>query len=138
MRIEQASGQTGIALLHGAAPGDRVLPLGNADDPDLSRKAIRELQLATAWVNYVARSQALVHDVGGFMAKFMHQAGNERLKDQGRILEEYLALMGRRGEFLEHKSRHLLERARIQVEAVYSLPLIPQARVFLFGKCVVC
>ena len=116
--VERASGQSGIDLI--GASG-LIQPTGSCDDPELSRKAIRATQLATAWESYVSRGNALLVAVGSFLESYVEdyaQPGDEVLAIQSRVLQEYLHLQSQRAASSDHSAKHLLQRSKIQVEAV--------------------
>lgn len=116
--VEQNGGQSGIHLM--TAKGE-LLPFGNGDDPSLSRKAIRTTQLATAWSIYSSRGNILTTAVKTFVKSYSGNSiarGGEALTEQNRILLEYLDTLSQRQDDLHYMTRHLLERSRLQVEAV--------------------
>ncbi|KAK3317596.1 hypothetical protein B0T19DRAFT_435247 [Cercophora scortea] len=121
LEVELSSGQSGIALWQPFSDNTGVLPLGNCDDPDISKKAIRETQLAVAWNTYVPRGTALVAAVKAFLESYTHdhvQQDNKVTARQCRILSDYLQLSSQESHTLHTSAQHLLERARIQVEAI--------------------
>src|SRR5437773_8340936 len=127
--VERASGQSGIALIE---PSGDLLPVGNCDDPSLSKKAIKATQLATAWVIYVPPGNRLTAAVKSFLESYfpdhVHQ-GDEVLTEHSRILREYLDSLCQRADYLHYSEQHLLERAKIQVEGVCSSVLRPIIRI---------
>ncbi|KAF4952978.1 hypothetical protein FSARC_12517 [Fusarium sarcochroum] len=116
--VERASGQTGIDLMD---PSGAIQPTGSCDDPELSRKAISGTQLAIAWATYVPRGIAMVAAVDSFLERYAEshvQHDDEHLIKQGRLLREHLTLVSQRADSSYHSAKHLLERSRIQVEAL--------------------
>ncbi|KAK3689367.1 hypothetical protein B0T22DRAFT_536304 [Podospora appendiculata] len=119
--IELSSGQSGIAVWQPFGNITKVLPPGNCDDPDISKRAIRETQLAVAWNTYVPRGTALVAAVKTFLESYTRdhvQQDDEITARQSRILDDYLQLSSQESHTLHTSAQHLLGRARIQVEAI--------------------
>lgn len=102
--------------------GGMVMTTGNCDDPSLSRKAITMTQLAIAWDLYASRGAHILTSVQTFAKDYAtaHQGKDVLSAKQGRILKEYLTLAVERGEYMRYRTKHLLERSRLQVESVSS------------------
>jgi hypothetical protein len=116
-QIENASGQSGVSLIVNER-GD-ILPPGNCDDPDLSKKATRATQHAIAWETYTSGSQALISAVKSFLkSNVLDHSPEGHLRKQSLILEEYLDLISQRADSLNHRAKHLRARAEVQVGAV--------------------
>jgi len=127
-QTEVSSGRSGIAIVQ---PSGAALAPGNCDDPDISRKAISVTQLAIAWDVYMSRGNSISAAVKSFLELYMEsyvQPGDELLVAQSQILWNHLDVGLQRADALSYSIKHLLERAKIQVEAVriftdFSLPL---------------
>ncbi|CAM1507861.1 Fc.00g047090.m01.CDS01 [Cosmosporella sp. VM-42] len=116
--VELASGQSGIHLFE--ATGVKK-PTGSCDDPELSRQAIRATQLAIAWESYVPRGITLLTAVESFLESYVKdhvKQEDEVAGKQSQILQDYLHLQSQRADASNQSAKHLLQRSKIQVEAI--------------------
>lgn len=145
--VEAESGQSGIVLVG----RNGVMPRGNCDDPELSKRATGISQLAIALNGYC---QGLLLNIESIQRAFCKM--DSAVPDlscrrvvtlqQRRMLEERLEHLHQKARYSVLRIAHLRERAMVQSSAVWyreASSVIPpstgkrtcQAFVFLGGKC---
>jgi hypothetical protein len=112
--IEAASGQSEIPLVADCS----LRPVGNCDDPSLSKKAIGATQFAIAWETYAQSDVEVIASINEFVALY-HPKPDTIQVQQTQVLKEYLGLVSQRGSMLLHAARHLRARAEVQVNTVW-------------------
>jgi hypothetical protein len=112
--IEAASGQSEIPL----GTDCSFRPIGNCDDPSLSKKAIGATQFAIAWETYAQSDVESVASINEFVALYNPKPGTIQVQ-QTQVLKEYLSLVSQRGSMVLHAARHLKARAEVQVNTVW-------------------
>ena len=116
--IEAASGQSEIPFTR-LVTDTGFIPVGNCDDPNLSKKAIGATQFAIAWETYAQSDMELIASINEFVALYHPERGTVQFQ-QTQVLKEYLALVSQKGSMLLHTTRHLRARAEVQVSTVWS------------------
>jgi hypothetical protein len=112
--IEAASGQSEIPLVTDCS----FRPIGNCDDPSLSRKAIGATQFAIAWETYAQSDVEFIASINEFIALYSPMPGTIQIQ-QTQVLKEYLSLVSQRGSMVLHAAKHLRARAEVQVNTVW-------------------
>ena len=111
--VEASSGQSGILLVTSTG----LMPTGNCNDPNLSKKAIGAAQLAIAWETYAQSDFEFIAFINEFVASYDADPGTIQAQ-QTQVLKEYLSLVSQRGTMLLHGARHLRARAEVQASTV--------------------
>jgi hypothetical protein len=115
--VETDSGQTWAPVYDEFG----LLPQGNCDDAEITKRALGVIQMATAWEAYV---KAVLSDVESLQEFIEHvntltpTARKDVVRAEGEILDERLRFLGGKGKFVLWRFQYIMQRAQAQQNAV--------------------